>query len=107
MIPNLSNSTKDVKHLLQYNKEYDLKEMYPNDYIVIRLLLTIPVSTASAERIFSKLKLIKTHLRNTKGQETLSALAVLSVVADIPSKINYQPIIKEFNKSESRKCLYL
>ena len=107
MIPNLPNSIKDVKHLLQYIIENDLKEIYPNVYIVIRILLTIPVSTASAERSFSKLKLIKNYLRNTMGQERLSALAVLSIEADIASKINYEPIIKEFSKTKSRKFLFL
>lgn len=70
-------------------------------------MLTIPVSTASAERSFSKLKLIKNYLRNTMGQERLSALAVLSIEADIASKINYGPIIKEFSKTKSRKFLFL
>ncbi|XP_069963873.1 zinc finger MYM-type protein 1-like [Bactrocera oleae] len=59
MIPNLPNFIKDVKQLLSYITENSLKEIYPNIYIVIRILLTIPVSTASAERSFSKLKLIK------------------------------------------------
>uniref|UniRef100_A0A453QX27 HAT C-terminal dimerisation domain-containing protein n=1 Tax=Aegilops tauschii subsp. strangulata TaxID=200361 RepID=A0A453QX27_AEGTS len=32
---------------------------------LLRLLLALPVSTASAERAFSTLKIIKTRLRNT------------------------------------------
>ena len=107
MLPNLPNFIKDVKHLLQYITENSLKEIYPNIYIVIRILLTIPVSTASAERSFSKLKLIKNYLRNTMGQEKLSALTVLSIEADIASKLNYDTIIKEFSKAKSRKFLFL
>nr|CAI5858450.1 unnamed protein product [Callosobruchus analis] len=37
----------------------------------------MPVSVASCERSFSKLKLIKTYLRSTMGQERLSGLAIL------------------------------
>ena len=70
-------------------------------------MLTIPVSTASAERSFSKLKLIKNYLRNTMGQKRLLALAVLSIEADIASKLNYDIIIKEFSKAKSRKLLFL
>ena len=33
---------------------------FPNFYIALRTLLTIPVTVASGERSFSKLKLIKT-----------------------------------------------
>ncbi|GFV86274.1 dimer_Tnp_hAT domain-containing protein [Trichonephila clavipes] len=86
MIPNLPNTITDVKDLLQYVIENDLKEIFPNIYIVFRILLIIPVSTASAERSLSKSKLIKNDVRNTMGQEVLSALVVLSIEADIASK---------------------
>ncbi len=105
MIPNLPNFIKDVKQLLSYITENSLKEIYPNIYIVIRILLTIPVSTASAERSFSKL--IKNYLRNTMSQERLSALAVLSIESDLASRLNYDTIIKEFSNVESRKFLFL
>ena len=42
---------------------------FPNATIAYRVLLTIPVSIASAERSFSKLKLLKTYLRSTVTQE--------------------------------------
>jgi hypothetical protein len=38
---------------------------YPNISIVYRVLLTMFVTVASAERIFLKLKLIKTYLRSS------------------------------------------
>ena len=46
----------------------------PEVCIVFLLLVLIPVTTASAERSFSKLKLIKTYLRNSLGQERLHIL---------------------------------
>lgn len=70
-------------------------------------MLTIPVSTASAERSFSKLKVIKNYLRSTMSQERLSALAVLSIEADIASKLDYDTVIKEFSQVKSRKFLFL
>ncbi|GBP51838.1 Zinc finger MYM-type protein 1 [Eumeta japonica] len=56
------DSVKDAKQLIQYILKNNLEEVYPNVYITIRIMLTVPVSTASAERSFSKLKLIKTYL---------------------------------------------
>ncbi|KAL9299582.1 putative HAT dimerization domain-containing protein [Arabidopsis thaliana] len=52
---------------------------YPNTWIAYRILLTIPVSVALAERTFSKLKLIKKYLRSTMSQERLNGLALISV----------------------------
>ena len=45
----------DAKQLIQYILENNFQEIYPNLYIAIRIMLTIPVSAASAEKSFSKL----------------------------------------------------
>jgi len=43
------------------------------------LFATIPVTVASAERSFSKLKLIKTYLRSSISQERLDGLALFAI----------------------------
>ena len=50
-----------------------------SDYatIALRILLTFPVSVASAERSFSKQKLIKTFVRSTVVQEKLDSVATM------------------------------
>ena len=48
--------------ILNYIKKL---ESFPNACITYKILLTIPVIVASAERTFSKLKLIKSYLRST------------------------------------------
>ncbi|XP_060866247.1 uncharacterized protein LOC132941980 [Metopolophium dirhodum] len=73
----------------------------------VRIMLTIPVSTASAERSFSKLKIIKNYLRNTMTQERLSALAVLSIETKIANNLNYEDILKTFSEAKSRKVHFL
>jgi len=58
------------------------------------VLATIPVSTATAERAFSELKLIKTYLRSTMGEERLNALTQLYGHKDIKLEIN--DVLNEF-----------
>ena len=56
-----------------------MSSCFPEECIAFLLFVTIPVTTASDERSFSKLKLIKTYLRNSMGQERLRNLAFLSI----------------------------
>ena len=50
---------------------------------LIPLFLTIPVTSATAERNFSKLKLSKSYVRNAIGQERVSGLAILNIAAEM------------------------
>jgi hypothetical protein len=52
---------------------------YSNVSIVYRILFTMSVTVASAERSFSKLKLLKNYLRLTMTQDRLNGLAILCI----------------------------
>ena len=62
-----------LKATIQYGKD-----VFPNLQTALQILLTMPVSVASYERSFSKLKIIKSYLRSTMAQERLGNLAILS-----------------------------
>lgn len=70
-------------------------------------MLTIPITSASAERSFSKLKLIKSYLRNFMSQQRLTGLATLSIEKDISEKSNYESIIQNFATEKSRKINFM
>lgn len=89
--------------LLQFVHMYNLQDVYPNIEVALRLFLTLPVSVASCERSFSKLKLIKNYLRSTMGQERLCGLAVISIERDISTAINYDDVIDQFAASKARR----
>ena len=106
LVPNIPESIKDTKNLIEYIIKNELP-IYPNVYVAIRIMLTMPVSTASAERSFSKLKIITNYLRNSMKQEWLSALGILSIEAELASKIDYKSLLTDFSKAKSRKALFL
>jgi hypothetical protein len=66
---------------LNYIKRFD---SFPNTSIAYKSLRTIPVTVASTEINFSKLKLIKSYLRLTISQERLNELAILSIEKQTP-----------------------
>ncbi|KAL4152760.1 hypothetical protein QTP88_000593 [Uroleucon formosanum] len=92
-----------VIELLQLIQDYNLKESYPNIEIVFRIFLTMPVTAATCERSFSKLKLIKNYLRSTMSQERLSNLSILSIKNEVVGEINFEDVIDEFAAIKSRK----
>lgn len=81
-------------------KSHDQKDLFTNVRIALQIMLTIPVTVASAELSFSKLKLIKTYLCSTMAQERLNALAILSIEA---RKLNFKDILTSFAKAKARK----
>ncbi|XP_065652831.1 zinc finger MYM-type protein 1-like [Hydra vulgaris] len=81
-------------------------KIFPNLFIALRILLTSPISVASAERSFSKLKLIKNYLRYTMGQGRLSALALISIENKISRSLDCSDLIDEFASLKVRKVKF-
>jgi hypothetical protein len=90
--------------VLNYLKRHDY---FPNASIAYRILLTIPVTVASAERSFSKLKLLKSYMRTTMTQQRLNDLATISLESEVLEKIDYEDIIEDFiSKNPKRMMLF-
>ena len=68
-----------------------------------RILLIIPVTVASIERSFSKLKLIKFYLRSTMSQARLSGLVILSIENEMLAKLECKNLISNFASQKARK----
>lgn len=79
---------------------------FPNSEIALRLLLTIPVTVASGERSFSKLKIIKNYLRTTMSQDRLCGLALLSIENEVACKLDYKDLMAEFAAKKARKVAF-
>ncbi|KAF0704663.1 zinc finger MYM-type protein 1-like [Aphis craccivora] len=66
-------------HAAEYLISNDLTIIFPDIFTSCCIFMTISVTSASAERSFSKLKLIKNYLRNTISQDRLNNIAVSNI----------------------------
>lgn len=51
----------------------NLSELYPNLVTALKIVLTLPITIASTEICFSRLKILKNYLRCSISQERLSS----------------------------------
>jgi len=56
-------------NLLQFIIDNNLEQIFSETFKLIRIIATIPMTSAEAERSFSTLKRIKTFLRNSMAEE--------------------------------------
>jgi hypothetical protein len=89
----LPDEVLSAMEIFEHVREVDC---YPNVSIAYRILLTVPVTVASAERSFSKLKLLKNYLRSTMSQERLNHLATLCIEKKLLGEIDINSIIDDF-----------
>jgi hypothetical protein len=70
---------------------------------LIRLILTLPVSTATTERVFSAMKIVKTRLRNKMEDDFLANSLVLYIERKIAEIFDSDSILYDFVLLKDRK----
>ena len=75
--------------------------VFPQVLTLLRLLFVIPATSATSERSFSALRLVKTYLRSTMKQERLNHLMILHIHKD--REINIMKAISEFVSRNSER----
>jgi len=83
-------------------------EAFPEIHKLLRIFMTVPVTTAQAERIFSKLHVVKTYLRSRMSSQRLRNLAILLIEQHRSNCLNMDLLVDEFAAvhSNSRIKLY-
>lgn len=79
-----------------------MSSAFPNLYLVYKAICSLPPTSVTAERCFSKIKLTQTKLRSIMSEARLNHLMVIAYNPDI--KFNMEDAI---NKYESRSNLFL
>ena len=71
---------------------------------LLRLLVTLPVSTGSDERAFSTLKIIKTRLQNKMEDEFLANSLLVNIESEITEKFSYDDVLDHFTVTKRRRA---
>jgi hypothetical protein len=93
------------KGLFKYISSMGL-EAYKTLATALQILLTWPVSVASCECSFSKMKLIKSYLQSAMSQDRFTNPAILLIENEVASFINSSDVIKDFVAIKSRKVQF-
>ena len=91
-----------------FNYHSSLKMLFTEVDKLLKIYLTIPVTTSTAERNFSALRRIKTYLRNSMTQARLNHCMLLHVSRNKTDEQNNVEIAKEFiGRSQRRRNYYI
>ncbi len=99
-------SIKDFANFVmtKYNfMETDISDVFS----VFIMFFILPVTVASVERSFSKLKLIKDYKRNSMGQLRLNDLSILAIESSEAKKMDLKNLISKFAAIKARKKQFL
>lgn len=70
---------------------------------LLKLALLLPVATASVERVFSAMKIVKSHLRNKMGDQWLNDRLVTFIERDVLFTISTDVILAHFQQMDGRR----
>ena len=72
---------------------------FPNLHILLRIALTLPITTCESERSFSQLKLTKTSNRSSMTDKRVSGLALMRINHDRYNKMTSPETMKDLIRS--------
>ena len=82
-------------------------EAFHETFRLAKIAIILPASSASCERSFSTMKLIKTYLRNSMGDRRLSNLALLSVESTRTQNLDLNIVVDEFDARHKNRNINL
>ena len=81
------------------------KDIFPEMFKLLDILLTLPVGTASVERSFSQMKLVKTRLRNRITDDNLARLMHIAIEGPEFTVVDFDKILDIFKEKNRRIIL--
>ena len=96
-------SLNEISDLARLMVKTGRHRAYPLVYKLLKLALILPVSTATVERCFSKMKLVKTNLCNKMGDDFLNDALLCNVENEALMKVKYEDVMERFTKMRIRR----
>ena len=104
----VARSTVDISTITSFHNYLQLCESaYRVMFKLVKIAMTIVVTTAECERSFSALKRVKNRLRTTMNQQRLADLAILTIEKEVADSINIDDILVEFASSDKNRRIVL
>ena len=75
--------------------------LYPSIDTILCIMLTMPVTSATAERSFSVLRRLKTYVRSTMNNDRLSSLALMHIHRDF--SVDLDRVMEKFVSAKTRR----
>lgn len=88
-----------AKKLVQTKKNI----VYPLVYLLVKLALILPVATATVERAFSAMNIIKNRLRNRMGDQWMNDCLITYIEKDMFATIDNEKVIQRFQNMKTRR----
>ncbi|KAK9079615.1 hypothetical protein SSX86_001288 [Deinandra increscens subsp. villosa] len=96
-------NVKGISDLARVMVEIRKHITFPLVYRLLKLILVLPVATATVERCFSAMKIVKTNLRNRIGKDFLNACVICTVEKEALQSVTNEVVIDRFQKMKSRR----
>jgi hypothetical protein len=97
---NLQTIAELSRKMVETNKH----QCYPLVYHLVKLVLVLPVATATVERIFLAMKLVKMYLRNRIGDEYMSNSLICYVEKQEMEKVTNDIVFCRLKAMAKLKC---
>ena len=78
-------------------------EHYKLVYRMVRLVFTLPISTATTGQAFAAMKVVKTDLQNKMKNDFLNVSLMLYIEKDIVSTFSLDSIVNDFEDLKERR----
>ncbi|XP_057520895.1 uncharacterized protein LOC130801143 [Amaranthus tricolor] len=94
---------KDINSLSMMLVETKRHETFPLIHLLIKLMLILPVATASVERVFSAMTYVKSKLRNSMGDQFMNDCLVTFIEKEVFLQVSDEMIIDRFKSMKTRR----
>ncbi|XP_010675119.3 uncharacterized protein LOC104891159 [Beta vulgaris subsp. vulgaris] len=94
---------KSLHELSMKLVETGKSETHDRVYLLLKLVLVLPVATASVERVFSSMTQVKDKLRNSMGDQMLNDCLITYVEKEMFLKVSKDDIINRYQNMKTRR----